>query len=108
MLGENTYSTDYILNVSYLPEYNTFTLYEASNLYYMISSNGNISLDGDLSLENNNSIIQKYIIDFTPIFMLISVILFVIDVMVRKLRLQDIKSLLKIFRKEKFYKKKGE
>ena len=43
---------------------------------------------------------QKYIIDFTPILMILSIVLFVIDVMVRKLRLQDIKSLFSKVKKE--------
>lgn len=93
--GEMLYTSNYIFDVSYLPEYNSFTIFEASNLYYMVSSNGQVSEDGKLVLENNNSIIQKYIIDFTPSFMIICVILFVIDVMIRKLRWQDIKSLFK-------------
>ena len=103
-LGVMSYTADYLFNVSYLPEFNSFTIYEASNLYYIISSNGDISEDGNLKIENKDAEVQKYILDFTPIFMIICVVLFVIDVMVRKLRLQDIKSLFKIFKKEKYYK----
>lgn len=103
-LGEMSYTAEYLFNVSYLPEYNSFTLYEASNLYYMVSINGKVSEDGNLEIQNKDTEVQKYIIDFTPIFMLICIITFVIDVMIRKLRLQDIKSLLKIFKREKFLK----
>ena len=99
-LGELTYSTNYTFNVSYLPEYNSFTIYEASNLYYMVNLNGKVSEDGNLEIVNNNSILHTYIIDFTPIFMIICVVLFVIDVMIRKLRLQDVKSLFKKIKKE--------
>ena len=94
-LGELSYNSTYYFNISYLPEYDSFQLFEASNLYYMVTNNGEISLDGNLKLENTNSNVQKYIYDFTPLFMIISVALFVIDIMVRKLRLQDIKSLFK-------------
>ena len=48
-----------------------------------------------LSFDNSESAVQKYIFDFTVLFMAIIVSLFVIDIMVRKLRLQDIKSLFK-------------
>ena len=99
-LGELTYSTNYSFEVSYLPEYDSFTIYEASNLYYMVNLNGKVSEDGNLTLVNNNSKTQKYIIDFTPILMILSIVLFVIDVMVRKLRLQDIKSLFSKVKKE--------
>lgn len=94
-LGELIYSADYQFNISYLPEYDSFTIYEASNLYYMVSSNGQVSEDGHLVLENNYSNVEKYVVDFTPALMILSVVFFVIDIMVRKLRLQDIISLFK-------------
>lgn len=103
-LGTIEYEADYIFNISYLPEYNRFTIYEASNLYYIISTNGKISEDGNLKIENKDAEVQKYILDFTPIFMIICVVLFIADVMVRKLRLQDIKSLFRFVKKEKYYK----
>ena len=62
-LGEMKYTTKKILNISYLPEFDSFTLFEASNLYYLVSQNGQISEDGNLSLNNNDSIVQKYIVD---------------------------------------------
>lgn len=85
-----TASTIHYFSVSYSPEYNSFTLYEASNLYYMVSSNGQISEDGKLVLENDNSNVQKYIIDFTPILMILFIVLFICDIIVRKIRKQDL------------------
>ena len=98
--GEVTYISDYTLTVSYLPEYNSFENFEASNLYYMVSNNGMVSEDGKLKLVNNNSKQQKFIYDFTPLFMIICVILVVIDVIVRKLTLNDVKAL---FRRKDYY-----
>ena len=98
--GDVSYTSDYIFYVSYLPEYNRFTVFEASNLYYMVSHNGQVSEDGTLVLENDNSIVQKYVIDFTPIFMAICAALFITDVIIRKLRLQDIISLFKKIKKD--------
>lgn len=101
-IGELNYETNYKFYISYLPEYNSFTLFEASNLYYMVNANGQISEDGKLVLENNNSKVQKYILDFTTIFMIISAILFVFDIIVRKLRWQDIKSLFNFLNKKEY------
>ena len=70
-------------------------LQEASNLYYMVSQNGKVSEDGHLELANDNSYVMTYTLDFTPIFMIICVILFVVDIMIRKLRWTDIKALFK-------------
>lgn len=96
---------EYTFNISYLPEYDSFTIYEASSLYYMVSSNGQVSEDGKLVLENTNSNVQKYIFNFIPTCMLLSVILFVVDVIIRKLRWQDILSLFKKYKKEELTRK---
>ncbi|MGN1296068.1 MAG: VWA domain-containing protein, partial [Bacilli bacterium] len=94
-LGELLYSASYQFDISYLPEYDSFTIYEASNLYYMVSSNGQVSEDGHLTLENNYSNVEKYVVDFTPALMILTIVFFVVDIMIRKLRLQDIVSLFK-------------
>lgn len=105
--GNTTGVSNYTFNVSYLPEYNSFTKFDASNLYYMVSSNGQISEDGHLDLSNNNSIVQKYIIDFTPILMIICICLFMIDIIVRKLKWQDIKTLFGLSKKKNYQNVKG-
>ncbi len=97
-LGNLSYSATSNFSISYSNEYDSFTHYEASNLYHMVSSNGQVSEDGKLKLENNNSFVQKYTYDFTVLFMVICVCLFVVDIMVRKLRLEDIKA---FFRKKR-------
>lgn len=99
-LGQAVYTSTYSFTISYLPEYNSFTIFEASNLYYMVSNNGQVSENGKLILTNDNSNEQKYIYDFTSLFMIICVILVVIDVIVRKLTINDIKAL---FRNKKYY-----
>ncbi len=100
-LGELNYKAEYKYNVSYLPEYDAFTIYEASNLYYMVSVNGKVSEDGNLVLVNNLSNVQKYVFDFTALFLALAAGLFVVDIMVRKLRLQDIKALFKKVKKNR-------
>ena len=66
----------------------------------MVSNNWQVSENGKLVLTNDNSNEQKYIYDFTSLFMIICVILAVVDVIVRKLTLNDIKAL---FRNKKYY-----
>lgn len=103
--GEKVHTSNYEFNISYLPEYNSFTIYEASNLYYMVSSNGQVSENGMLKLVNDHSKELKYIYDFTPLLMIICVVLLVIDVIIRKLTINDIKSL---FRRKDYFKTGGE
>ncbi len=102
--GEKELTANYSFTVSFLPEYDAFTVFEASNLYYMVNNNGKVSENGVLVLENDNSNEQKFIYDFTSLFMIISVILVVLDVIVRKLTLNDIKAL---FRKKDYFQTGG-
>lgn len=91
-LGALTYEGEYVFNVSYLEEYNSFTIYEASNLYYMVSDNGQVSEDGKLELVNDNSYVMTYRYDFTTLFLSLIAVLFVVDIIIRKLRWKDIKT----------------
>ena len=93
--GLMNYTNEYSFYISYLPEYDTMNLFEASNLFYMVTSDGQISEDGTLALENNYEDVQKYIYDLTAIIMITCCILFIVDVIIRKLRWQDILSLFK-------------
>jgi hypothetical protein len=70
----------------------------------MVSNNGQVSEDGKLVLKNDNSKELKYIYDFTPLFMTICAILVVLDIMIRKLTLNDI---LSLFRKKDYFKTGG-
>lgn len=108
--GNLTYTSVYNYTVSYLPEYDMFEDFKASDLYPMVTSNGKISTDGKLILENSNSSIKKYYFDFTIPCMIACCALFILDVCVRKLRLQDIKNLFKKVRKDKkvFYNEKND
>ena len=94
-LGELYYTNEYTFYVSYLPEYDTLDVFDASNLYYMVTMNGQISEDGNLTIENDIEDVKKYVFDLTPTFMIISIILFIVDVIIRKLRWQDIVSFFK-------------
>lgn len=98
--GNLRYTSVYNYTVSYLPEYDMFEDFKASDLYSMVTSNGKISTDGKLILENNNSSIKKYYFDFTIPCLIVCSVLFILDVCVRKLRLQDIKNLFKKVRKD--------
>ena len=94
-LGNKEYTDSYTYTLSYLSEYNSFEDYQVSDLYFMINNNGEVSENGKLKLENNNSYVETYIYDFTNVFMIICVVLFVLDIIVRKLKWNDIKTLFR-------------
>lgn len=80
-------------SLSYFPEYDAFESYDSANLYTFITSDGNVSEDGKLTISNEGLQMTTYKYEFAPLFMIISCVLFVIDIAIRKLRWQDIKDL---------------
>lgn len=95
-LGATSYSTDYNYDRSYSPEYNSFVHYEASNLNHMVNNNGKVFTSGaEVELVNDMSNITTYTYDFTVLFMILSVCMFVVDIMVRKIKWVDIVNLFK-------------
>jgi len=91
--GSVVFETDLVFHISYAAEYNRFQTYELSNLYYMINGAGEISEDGNLSLENSGSRVSVFTYDLTVPLMIFSVVAFLVDIIVRKLRWADIKAL---------------
>lgn len=97
---EITYSyadTDYTriidMSVPYKPEYDSFAVFDASGLYRMLSSYGTVSETGELQVVNDESVMGSYVLDLTIPLLIVSVVLFAVDIVIRKLKWEDIKSL---------------
>ena len=88
---------EYVKNftISYFDEYDSFVSSDSSFLYNLITSDGTVSEDLNLTITNDGIDIVSYKYTFAPLFMILSCILMVVDVAIRKLKLQDIKSLFK-------------
>ena len=91
--GGQDYSTVTYLNLSYEPEYDAFAVYDAAVLYKMIGSDGVVSLDGQLEIVNDESEQETYVMRLTMPLMAAAVVLFVVDIIIRKLKWKDIVSL---------------
>ena len=91
--ADNDYVTEAAFYVPYLPEYDCFTVFEASGLRRMVGTDGKLSLTGELKIENDANKIDEYIVDCTAPLMIAAVVLFAVDIIVRKLKWEDIKSL---------------
>ncbi len=92
--GQHAYSASYSYYVAYLPEYDSFAVYDMGVLHKMIGSEGTV-MDGDdvIRIENDESMITSYVVNMTLILLAICVALFVADVIVRKIKWEDIRSL---------------
>ncbi len=91
----NNVSITQYYTLSYYEEYDAFQVSDSSFLYSLVTSDGNVVEDGNLVINNDNLNVIKYRYTFAPLMMILSVILFVCDVAIRKLKWQDIKSLFK-------------
>lgn len=93
--GESEYEAQSFVNLSYSPEYDSFATFDASSLYEAIRGRGTVSEDGSVKLENDPRRVATYTLDFTVPFLVAAIILYIIDIIVRKIKWADIKALFK-------------
>ena len=92
---DKEFTSESAFNISYSPEYDSFTVFDASDLNEAIRNRGSVSEGALPKLENDESEVAKYTVSFAIPFFIAAVVLFVIDVIFRKLKWNDIKSLFK-------------
>lgn len=95
--GENevSYPSETFFNLSYSPEYDSFQIFDASALHEAIRQRGSISENGEIKIENDEKMIDTYTVDFTMPFLISAAILYIADVIIRKLKWNDIRNLFK-------------
>lgn len=82
-------------DLAYSPEYNSFLAYDPADIHQFIRHRGQVTTDGTVDLSNSDNQVATYTIDFTIPFAVIVVILFVVDIIIRKLKWSDVKGLFK-------------
>ncbi len=90
--AEKTYVVSTSMTNSYAEEYNAFSAYSPSELYKALNGRGEVSLDGKLSVENDESEIAMYKRELAVPLLITVAALYVIDIIIRKLKWEDIKS----------------
>ncbi|MGN0822425.1 MAG: VWA domain-containing protein [Candidatus Gallimonas sp.] len=98
--GGAEYVSERAVNLSYLPEYDSFTVFDAAGLYKAVGGTGTVSEDGTLSLVNDESEVGVRTVRLTVPLLIACVGLFAADVVVRKLKWSDIRSLFGLVDKE--------
>lgn len=89
-----TYTAEFVHDVFRLGEYDSFAVYDISTLYKMIGSDGTVMTgDDNIVVKNEEGLVGTYILDLTATLLIICVVLFVADVIIRKLKWEDIVSL---------------
>ncbi len=91
--GNHSFTSDTYFTLAYSEEYNSFATYDIVNIYDFMRGVGQISADGRLDLENDKNNVDTYEVSFSIPLLIVVAVLFVIDVVVRKFRIKDIKGL---------------
>lgn len=95
----SSYEERTVLNISYSSEYDEFVAFEASPLFKALNGRGTVSTDGSLTIVNDENDVGTYEIDYTIPLLILCVVLYVVDIVVRKLKWEDVVSFFGGFKK---------
>ena len=98
--GTHSFTSSTYYTVPYGEEYNAFAAYDIVKIYDFMRGIGQISTDGKLNLQNDKSKIDTYEMSFRAPLMILAVVLFVCDVVIRKFKWKDIVGLFRKTEKE--------
>ncbi len=90
--GEEVFTSQSFFNISYSPEYNMFEVFDPSDLHAAIRNRGTVCEGTIPSLKNDDKEVATYTVRFIAPLMILAVVLYVIDIIIRKLKISDIKS----------------
>ena len=93
--ADKTYVSQAAFNISYSPEYDSFTVYNAGSLYSTVRNRGTVTENAVPSLENNDKEVATYEENITPAVLIATIVLFIVDIIVRKVKWKDITNLFK-------------
>ena len=85
-------STNYFTR-SYAKEYDRFAIFSPSSLHSTVRHRGNVIVQGTPDLTPAEESVMLYVVDWVMPLAAAAVVLFVIDIIVRKIKWADIKSL---------------
>ena len=82
-------------HISYSPEYDSFANFDASTLHAAIRHRGTVSEGQIPDLSETRARVDTYRLTFTIPFMIAAVALYVLDIIIRKIKWSDIRGLFK-------------
>lgn len=94
-LSGTVYTATFSHSVSFLSEYDSFAIYDVSVLYRMVGSEGTVMKEGDeIKIVNADGMAEMYMVKLFVPLLVTAVVLFLIDIVIRKLKWADIRSLI--------------
>ncbi len=84
---DTVYKTAKRLELAYLPEYDAFATFDRYCVYEFMRDNGSITEDGIPSLESDENELTTYRMSYAVPLLIAAIVLFLIDILLRKLRI---------------------
>ena len=85
------YADTAVLYVNFAPEYDEFTVYDSSALHKAIDGRGSV-VSGPLTVSNADEEVGRYVFGLTVPLLLVCAGLYLVDIVVRKLKWRDVVS----------------
>ena len=96
--GTHYFTASTCFDVPYYPEYDVFAVRDAANVYDFMRNAGAVYTDGNVDLEPDKNEIATYEYSMRIPLLIAAVVLFVLDVLVRKLRWKKRRSIFRRLR----------
>ena len=93
--GEEQYVSNTVFYLARSPEYDAFAMCSAASLNAALRNRGQVYEDDSLVIEHNKEEVSTYTMDFTVPLLAMAVVMYVADIVIRKLKWVDIVSLFK-------------
>ena len=98
--GTHYFTASTCFEVPYYPEYDAFAVRDAANVYDFMRNSGAVYTDGNIDLDPNKNEVATYQYSMQIPLLIAAVVLFVVDVLVRKLRWRKKKSRSRLVRRK--------
>ena len=90
--SDKSFISEAAFHIGYSPEYNSFEVFDPASLHAAIRNRGSVNEGTIPSLENDDKEVATYVVRFVAPLMIVAVALYVVDIIIRKLKWTDIKS----------------
>ncbi len=85
--GDRSYTAETAFSIPYLPEYDAFASFDRYHVYEFMREFGRITEDGIPNLENDKNELTTYKLSYTVPLLFAAIVLFGLDILIRKLRI---------------------
>lgn len=97
--ADKSFESEAAFHVGYSPEYDAFAVFDPAALHAAIRNRGGVYEGTIPSLENDDKEVATYVVRFAAPLMIAAAALYVVDIIIRKLRWHDIKSFFSVKKK---------